>query len=76
MRMFLKQHIIKDIENIENTQLLNQVYEYLQIVKQSEKQLHPNINNVLKFVGLLTDAQAKKISDTVNKEFNQIEGEW
>jgi hypothetical protein len=74
--MFLKQHIIKDIENIENTQLLNQVYEYLQIVKQSEKQLHPNINNVLKFVGLLTDAQAKKISDTVNKEFNQIEGEW
>jgi hypothetical protein len=74
--MFLKQHIIKDIENIENTQLLNQVYEYLQIVKQSEKQLQPNINNVLKFAGLLTDAQAKKISDTVNKEFNQIEGEW
>ncbi len=67
--MFLKQHIIKDIENIENTQLLNQVYEYLQIVKQSEKQLQPNINSVLKFAGILTNTQAKKISDSINKEF-------
>jgi phosphopantetheine adenylyltransferase len=74
--MFLKQHIIKDIENIENTQLLNQVYEYLQIVKQSEKQLQPNINSVLKFAGLITNTQAKKISSTIQKEFNQIEGEW
>lgn len=74
--MLVKAQILKDIKSIENLSLLNQLYEYLQLVKQTDKGLKPNRDRVLKYAGTLTNAEARRILDNVNEAFNQIEGEW
>lgn len=74
--MLVKDHILKDIKSIESPVLLHQLYEYLQLVKQTDIGLKPNRHKVLKFAGMLTKAEAKRISANVNDAFNKIEGEW
>jgi hypothetical protein len=74
--MLVGDHIIKDIKSIESSKLLHQVYEYIQLVKQTDADIKPNRDKVLKFAGILTDDEARKISKAINNAFNQIEGEW
>ena len=74
--MLVRDHIIRDIKSIDSPKLLHQVYEYLQLVKQTDVVLSPNRDKVLKYAGTLTDVEAKRISRSVNDTFNQIEGEW
>jgi hypothetical protein len=74
--VLVKDHIIKDIKNIDSPVLLHQLYAYLQVVKQTDLGLKPNRDRVLKFAGTLTNAEAKRISSKINGAFNQIEGEW
>ena len=74
--MLLKDQILSDIKGIENPHLLHQVFEYIQVIKQTDANIKPNKKNILKYRGILSDAQASKLTSAVNKEFNQIEGEW
>ena len=74
--MLLKDQILSDIKSIESPHLLHQVFEYVQVIKQTDSHIKPNKDAVLKHKGLLTDAQAKKLSTVITNEFNQIEGEW
>jgi uncharacterized protein YcbK (DUF882 family) len=74
--MLLKDHILREIKSIESPNLLNQVFEYIQVIKQAESHMRNNHDVVMKFAGLLSNAEAKKISTIVSKEFNHIEGEW
>jgi hypothetical protein len=74
--MLIKEHIIKDIEGIKSPRTLHQLFEYLQVVKQSESLLQSNSAKVLKFAGTLTNAEARRITESVKSAFNQIEGEW
>lgn len=74
--MLLKDHILREIKSIESPNLLNQVFEYIQVIKQAESHMKHNHDVVMKFAGLLSNAEAKKINSIVSKEFNHIEGEW
>jgi len=74
--MLVRDHIIKDINSIESPRLLHQLYEYLQLVKKTDSSLQPNRDKVLKFAGILSKSDAKKITKSINDTFNQIEGEW
>jgi hypothetical protein len=74
--VLVKDHILKDIKTIESPVLLHQLYEYLQLVKQTDTGLKPNRDKVLKFAGTLTNAEAHRISGKINGAFNEIEGEW
>ena len=65
-----------DIKDIESPQLLNQLFEYLQVVKHTSKQIQPNRDKVMQFAGLLSDSEAMQITKSVNEAFNNIEGEW
>jgi hypothetical protein len=72
----LKEQILKDVSSIDNPQLLNQIFEYLQVVKHTAAQVQPNRDAVLKFAGTLSDTEAKKLRKVIDEEFSQTEGEW
>jgi hypothetical protein len=74
--MLLKNHILRDIKSIDNPQLLHQVFEYIQVIKQADSHVKPNRNKVIKFAGMLNATQSKKLRSAINKEFSKIEGEW
>ncbi len=73
--MSLKDHILKDLNAIQNPLLLHQCFEYIQNIKKLENAA-PNKDKVLQFAGLLSDKQAVAITKSVNENFNSIEGEW
>ncbi|MGB1206259.1 MAG: hypothetical protein ACPG5B_11465 [Chitinophagales bacterium] len=77
--MTLKDKILLDLTGIQNPNLLNQVFEFIQILKNtyaiSEEQ-ESNKSEVLKLAGILNDEDAQEMKFIINTEFNQIEGEW
>jgi ElaB/YqjD/DUF883 family membrane-anchored ribosome-binding protein len=74
--MILREHIIKEVKTIEDLQLLNQLFEYMQMLKRTVNQVSPNREKVLQLAGSLTDEEAGEVRKIINDEFNQIEGEW
>ncbi len=74
--MVLREELIRDINSIENPQLLHKVFEYLKTIKNANIGVVKNKLKVLKFAGILTQKQANKITLAVNDTFNKIEGEW
>ena len=75
--MTLKDKILIDLRMIKNPNLLNQIFEFIQIIKESySTSQESNKQNVLKFAGVITDEEAKEIKGIINKEFNNLEGEW
>ena len=75
--MTLKDEILVDITAIKSPNLLNQIYEFIQLVKKNSTVSEVgNRDEVLSLAGLLSDADAEEITATINNEFNKIEGEW
>ena len=74
--MTLKDEILVDITAIKSPNLLNQIYEFIQLVKKNSTASEVgNRDEVLSLAGLLSDADAEEITATINNEFNNIEGE-
>ncbi len=71
--LFLK---IKDYEFMFNNLHLDDNKTFELLVKSYFAQSIPNDKQVLKFAGVISDEEAKQVRDTINKEFNTIEGEW
>lgn len=74
--MLLKNQILKDVNSLDNPQVLSQLFEYLQEVKHAASKLKPNRDAVLKFAGMLSNAEANKLRKIIKDEFSQTEGEW
>ena len=75
--MILKDEILIDLTAIESPNLLNQIYEFIQLVKKNSAVSEVgNRDEVLSLAGQLSDADAEEITATINNEFNKIEGEW
>ncbi len=74
--MILRDQIIKDVNTIADLQLLNQLFEYVQVIKRTVTKVTSNRENVLKFAGSIDNEEAKQVRQAINDEFNQIEGEW
>ncbi len=73
--MSLKESILQDLNAIQNPHLLHQCFEYIQAIKKLEK-LNHNRSKVLAFAGLLNNKQATAISNSIQENFNSVEGEW
>ena len=74
--MILKEQILKDIEKIGNPQFLNQIFEYLQLMKKSIPIDSLNREAVMRFAGSIDDEEARLMKQLIEDEFSNIEGEW
>ncbi len=73
--MTMKENILSDINSIGNPALLNQVYEYIQLLKLNRSLKLKNQSEVIKFAGSLSIKEANEISAIIDSEFNEIEGD-
>ena len=74
--MTIRENILSDISNIADPALLNQVFEYIQLLKLNDSLKKSNLSDVLKFAGSLSKNEAAEIQKIVSQEFEQIEGDW
>lgn len=74
--MSLREQILVDIRAIQHPQLLNQIFEYLQIIKKTDDQISTNRDAVLQYAGVINDVDAAEMLQTIGSEFNKIEGDW
>lgn len=75
--MTLKDKILTDLTSIKNPSLLNQIFEFMQFLNESNSvSQESNKGVVLSFAGVISDNDADEISSMINDEFNNIEGEW
>ncbi len=74
--MILKEQIIKDINTIADLQSLNQLFDYVQIIKRTLATVSPNRERVLQSAGSINDEEAREIKQIIENEFNQTEGDW
>lgn len=73
--MSIKQLIVADLERIEDASLLNQIFDYVQVIKKKKSE-SPNLNAVLQWAGCIDNSTADDLQRTIAHEFNKIEGEW
>lgn len=71
--MILREQIIKEVNAIADLQLLNQLFEYVQVIKRTENQITPNRERVLQLAGSISDEEAEEVRKIINDEFNQID---
>lgn len=72
----LRNTILRDIRKIDNPAVLNQLFEYLQLLKKNMILQRGNTSQVLRFAGTISNAEAKEMRQVTESEFNTIEGEW
>ena len=73
--MTIKEKIVLDIEEMENPSLLNQIQEFITLIKRSVPKHNKNIEEVLSFSGVISDAEALELHNIIDQEFNKIEGD-
>lgn len=73
--MSVKEQILKEISHIDDQRKLNELLEYVRKLN-SDADVRGNIKKVMAFTGKLSDEEAKRLHDSLDNEFNQIEGEW
>lgn len=75
--MLLTNEIIKEIREIKNKEILQNL---LAIIKRMKKNEHAtefgNIEEIRKFYGSISVEEANQITSIVDEEFNNIEGDW
>ena len=74
--MVVKEQILKDVKSMESPKLLNQLFGYLRLVRNTANASDSNRNNILQFAGMLSNAEAERINKNIQDTFNQVEGEW
>jgi len=72
----LRNTILRDIRKIDNPVVLNQLFEYLQLLKKNVNTHRGNTAAVLRFAGTIGNSEAKAVKQVVENEFSTIEGEW
>lgn len=72
----LRNTILKDIRKIDNPAVLNQLFEYLQLLKKNANMQRGNTAAVLHFAGTISNAEASAMKQIIENEFSATEGEW
>ena len=72
--MTLKQRLLADLQDIQHPWLLQQLYQFVQLLKRTEPR--NNREAVLAFAGTLSDEEAEEMRSAVKEAFDHIEGEW
>ncbi len=74
--MTIKEQLIQEIYTFNNTTLLLQIFDFIELLKHNTPQTSQKNNPVVEFAGCLSDEEANFMQDLNQKEFNQTEGEW
>lgn len=75
--MSIKEKIILDLNEIASPKLLNQIAEFIELVKTSyANNQESNKELIWQLVGCLSDEDAQEINQIIKEEFNNIEGDW
>lgn len=74
--MTVQKQLLLDIQKIEDSLLLNQLYQYLQLMKKMSVMPNANTATVLQFVGKVSTDEAQELMSCIENEFSTIEGEW
>lgn len=75
-QMTVQKQLLLDIQKIEDSLLLNQLYQYLQLMKKMSVMPNANTATVLQFVGKVSTDEAQELMSCIENEFSTIEGEW
>ena len=74
MNSTLKKQIILDLDILEKNGMLHLVSQFVELMKQKKT---ISTSEILKrFAGTMTKEDADEIEAIIDKEFNDIEGEW
>jgi len=71
----LREQLLYEI-NHSNPEVLELFYNYIQILKKSLKKEKKEEHHLSKYAGILTHDEGQEMIDCINREFNNIEGEW
>ena len=52
-------------------QLLNHLFEYVQVIKRAETKVTPNREQVLQFAGSITNEEAEAVRKMINDQFTR-----
>ena len=74
--MTIRDQILIDLGKIENHRILYQVLEYLRLIRKNIEEEQGNIEEILAFAGSLPEEDANEISQDLENQFNELEGEW
>ncbi|AEE51803.1 hypothetical protein [Haliscomenobacter hydrossis] len=74
--MTIQKQLLLDIQKIEDSLLLNQLYQYVQLMKKITVASPSNTSTVLQYAGKVEDAEANELMLCIENEFSAIEGEW
>lgn len=76
--MTVREQIIKEVATTEDSQLLHDLLEFLHHRNQPDanRPARGSYEAFMQYRGTISDADAKEMTDIINREFNTIEGEW
>lgn len=70
--MNMRSQLINDIKML-NPEMLTQAHYYMELLKTNN---NPQVNTWKQFVGCISAKEADEQKNLINKEFENIEGEW
>lgn len=76
--MTVREQIIKAVANTEDSQLLQEILAFLEQRQQQDPNRPPrgSYAALKKHIGSISDEDAEEMHNIINREFNNIEGEW
>lgn len=74
--MTIQKQLLLDIQKIEDFSLLQQLYQYVQLIKKMSTAPKENKSVVLEFAGKIDNVEAEELKLCIGTEFSRIEGEW
>lgn len=75
--MTVREEIIKTVANTEDSQLLRELLAFLESRKRDPNQpARGSYEAIIRHKGTLSKEDADEMTDIINREFNNIEGEW
>ncbi len=74
--MTIKEKLLIDLQSINQPWFLQQIYQFVQLIKRNSPSKRGNREQVLAFAGTLSKEEAEKMQIEIDTEFHHIEGEW
>ena len=76
--MTYKEQIIERIAKSDDSQLLHEILAFLEQREKEEPNRPPkgSYEALMQFAGTISDEEAEEMHDIINREFNNIKGEW
>jgi hypothetical protein len=71
----IRQQLLKELDKA-SPEFLWQLFQFVQFLKQAELKANTTAHPMQRFIGCMKGAEGDAFAASLEKEFNQIEGEW